>query len=105
MPRTIKTITRTIEATTYTCDWCGEEILGGFCSPECCSICARFACAEHGKDWGSVYGMWYCHDCWEVGKPYRRRMAEYEKAGQAERKAWYAVARDAAKDTNDAERG
>lgn len=108
--RVESTHTQIVDSIDYFCDWCGKKVdpypwFGGVAA---CVICGRHTCSEHAANWhemntGSDYEEEFCHECWEIGKPYRDRIGQLEDEVEALQQDWYAVAKQSVSTTKSGE--
>lgn len=74
----IKVSTKTQKIKEYFCDECGKRT--GF--NNICIMCKKYLCSKcivfDDRDYGD-YPDRYCQKCWEIGRPYRLKIAELEQ--------------------------
>ena len=106
IPETTKTVY--IEC----CDWCDNRPKKGRTSR--CTICGRVSCGKHNKNFrilnyddGDYFDDDYfddddfheycCHECWEIGEPFREAIASYKETIEILRKDWHKKAKEEAR--------
>jgi len=72
-----KETTETIKVVVYNCDVCGKTLdrvnRCHICEKDLCYCCTTY----DDRDCGD-YPTKYCDQCWDIGKPYREKMATIE---------------------------
>ncbi len=84
------------------CDDCGEELFWKMaCSVSQCEICGKdlcIKCIAYEDETSGDYITCWCKSCWEIGKPYREKIAKLEEEINNLNYAWEHNALEKAKE-------